>query len=71
MTEVGLRIRVDDGLRRAFISTCKANDMTAAQVLRAHMRSFVETYGADGSPVDKPLKFVEAASNDVARKVLA
>lgn len=40
--EVGLRIRVDEALRRSFIGACKAQDKTAAQVLRAFMRSFVE-----------------------------
>jgi hypothetical protein len=45
MTEVGLRIRVDDALRRDFIETCKAQDTTAAQVLRAFMRGFVEEHG--------------------------
>lgn len=45
MDEVGLRIRVDDVLRREFISTCKMRDTTAAQVLRAFMRSYVETNG--------------------------
>lgn len=45
MSEPGLRIRVDDGLRRDFIETCKAQDTTAAQVLRAFMRGFVEKHG--------------------------
>lgn len=44
-TEAGLRIRVDDALRRDFIVTCKNQDTTAAQVLRAFMRSYVEQYG--------------------------
>lgn len=43
--EAGLRIRVDDALRRDFISTCKSQDTTAAQVLRAFMRSYLEQYG--------------------------
>lgn len=47
MAEAGLRIRVDDTLRRDFIATCKANDTTAAQVLRAYMRSYLETHGAE------------------------
>ena len=45
MTEVGLRIRVDDRLRRDFIATCKSQDTTAAQVLRAFMRGYVEEHG--------------------------
>lgn len=47
MNEAGLRIRVDGALRRDFIETCKANDTTAAQALRAYMRSYVEEHGAD------------------------
>lgn len=47
MGEVGLRIRVDDALRRDFIGTCKAQDTTAAQVLRAFMRAFVERHGSE------------------------
>lgn len=45
MEEVGLRIRVDNVLRREFIATCKMRDTTAAQILRAFMRSYVETNG--------------------------
>lgn len=44
--EVGLRIRVPESLRREFVATCKAQDTTAAQVLRAFMRSYVEEHGA-------------------------
>jgi hypothetical protein len=47
MSEAGLRIRVDDSLRRDFIGTCKLQDTTAAQVLRAYMRSYVEQHGHD------------------------
>lgn len=43
--EIGLRIRVDDKLRHEFIEICKAQDITAAQVLRAFMRSYVEEHG--------------------------
>lgn len=42
MKESGLRIRVENELREAFLSTCKREDLTAAQVLRAFMRSYVE-----------------------------
>lgn len=44
MKESGLRIRVDDQLRGAFIHACKKSDLTAAQVLRAFMRNYVEQY---------------------------
>jgi hypothetical protein len=40
--ESGLRIRVENDLREAFLTTCKREDLTAAQVLRAFMRSYVE-----------------------------
>ena len=42
MAEVGLRIRVDDALRGDFVETCKLQDTTASQVLRAFMRAYVE-----------------------------
>jgi len=55
MREAGLRIRVDDTLRRDFIEACKANDTTAAQVLRACMRSYVAEHGSmEDSPRLKP-----------------
>jgi len=43
--DIGLRIRVDDKLRHDFIEICKARDTSAAQVLRAFMRSYVEQHG--------------------------
>jgi len=46
MSEAGLRIRVDDILRREFIETCKLRDATAAQVLRAYMRQYIEQFGS-------------------------
>ena len=42
--DTGLRIRVDDALRQNFIEACKSRDTTAAQVLRAFMRAYVEKY---------------------------
>lgn len=45
MAESGLRIRVDNHLRHQFIQTCKAKDATAAQVLRAFMRQYIEQFG--------------------------
>lgn len=46
MPESGLRIRVDDHLRRDFIEICRRRDTTAAQVLRAFMRTYIEEHGA-------------------------
>ena len=40
--ESGLRIRVDNELREAFIKACNSRDMKASQVLRNFMREFVE-----------------------------
>lgn len=45
MSDIGLRIRVDDQLRHDFLESCKAQDTTAAQVLRCFMRSYVEEHG--------------------------
>lgn len=42
MAENGLRIRIDDDLRTEFIQACRDEDQTAAQVLRAYMRQYVE-----------------------------
>lgn len=46
MSDIGLRIRVDDQLRHDFLESCKAQDSTAAQVLRNFMRTYVEEHGA-------------------------
>ena len=43
--DAGLRIRVEDSLRRDFIEICKGRDTTAAQVLRGFMRWYVERHG--------------------------
>jgi hypothetical protein len=40
--DVGLRIRIEERLRRDFVSTCKLQDKSAAQVLREFMRAYVE-----------------------------
>ena len=50
MKESGLRIRVENDLREAFLNTCKRADLTAAQVLRAFMRSYVEERGGGLQP---------------------
>ena len=50
MKESGLRIRVENDLREAFLTTCKSEDLTAAQVLRAFMRSYVEHRGGGLQP---------------------
>lgn len=37
-----LRIRIEPSLHQEFISTCKAKDVKASQVLRDFMRHYVE-----------------------------
>ncbi len=41
MKAVGMRIRIEPELRQAFISTCRAQDLTAALVLRSFMREYI------------------------------
>ena len=41
MKTAGLRIRVEPSLRELFVKACQANDLSAAQVLRAFMRQYV------------------------------
>ena len=48
MKDVGLRIRVQRGLREEFLKVCQAQDKPAAQVLREFMREYVA-----GSPIIK------------------
>jgi hypothetical protein len=44
----GFRLRVDDQLRREFISACRSQDRAAAQVLREFMREYVaKHYGGE------------------------
>lgn len=47
--DVGLRIRVDRGLREAFLDACKAEERHASEVLRDFMRHYAEQHsGAQG-----------------------
>lgn len=42
MKDAGMRIRVEQELRDAFVAACQKLDVPAAQVLRQHMKSVVE-----------------------------
>lgn len=42
MKNVGLRIRVERSLREGFIKACRAEDKSAAQVIREFMRGYIE-----------------------------
>jgi hypothetical protein len=39
--DVGLRLRLENDLRREFVDMCRAEGKPAAQVLRAFMRGYV------------------------------
>lgn len=59
MKDAGLRIRVQRELRERFLSVCKAQDKSAAQVLREFMRTYVAEHATDAS----------SAQDDKARPV--
>lgn len=42
MKDAGMRIRVEQELRDAFVAACQKMNVPAAQVLRQHMRVIVE-----------------------------
>lgn len=44
MKSVGLRIRIEPELRDSFIAACNENDLSAAQVLRAFMKEYVNSH---------------------------
>lgn len=45
MKDAGMRIRVEQELRDAFVAACQKMDIPAAQVLRQHMKVVVEKVG--------------------------
>ena len=45
---VAFKIRIDKGLRCAFVDACQADDQPAAQVVREFMRNFVAERSATG-----------------------
>ena len=45
MKDAGMRIRVEQELRDAFVAACQEMHIPAAQVLRQHMRVVVENAG--------------------------
>ena len=50
MKDVGLRIRIERELRRAFLEACRQQDRPAAQVIREFMRDFVAANAGDARP---------------------
>ena len=53
MKNAGLRIRLQRELREEFIEACKAEDKSAAQVLREYMRDYIESRGDRLNPVSR------------------
>jgi len=57
MKDVGLRIRIDRGLRERFLDVCRAQDKPAAQVLREFMRDYVaEHEPANDAPPQQAIR---------------
>jgi hypothetical protein len=48
--DVGLRIRVERGLRDDFLEACRLLDKPAAQVIREFMRSYVAQHDVEKRP---------------------
>lgn len=69
---VGIRIRVEEELRKAFQGACLAEQRQASDVLREFMRAFADQHGgglqaslfagSDGPPVRRALAGQEPAS---------
>ncbi len=53
---VFMQFRVEKALKKAFERVCKNNDMTASQVLRAHMRDYVQASLGQDDLFDTPKK---------------
>jgi hypothetical protein len=45
----GLRIRVEEALRDAFVEACQANHVPAAQVIRTFMRDYIAAQAQQNS----------------------
>jgi len=54
--DAGLRIRVERGLREAFVDACRAEDRHASDVLRDFMRHYAERHNATPGQMPLPLK---------------
>ncbi len=60
MKDAGMRIRVEQELRDAFVAACQKLDVPAAQVLREHMKAVV-------SKVDNGLKPTQKRKHGATR----
>jgi hypothetical protein len=60
----GFRVRVEGRLRQEFLEACRAQDRTAAQVIREFMRTFVQHhYVASQATLFDEQQFDEQQSN--------
>ena len=53
MKDAGMRIRVEQELRDAFVAACQKMDVPAAQVLREHMKTIVNKVDQTAKPTQK------------------
>ncbi len=53
MKDAGMRIRVEQELRDAFVAACQKMDVPAAQVLREHMKAIVSKVDQSSKPTQK------------------
>lgn len=53
MKDAGMRIRVEQELRDAFVAACQKLDIPAAQVLREHMKAVVSKVDETDRPIQK------------------
>lgn len=53
MKDAGMRIRVEQELRDAFVAACQKMDVPAAQVLREHMKAVVSKVDHSIKPTQK------------------
>jgi hypothetical protein len=51
-----MTFRLPSDLQAAFVAACKANDQSAAQVLRAAMRAYLETHAQPALPLEAVAK---------------
>lgn len=57
MTKTGnMTFRVEEELQAAFVAACKANDVSAAQVLRAAMREYLRKNAQGNLGLTSPAK---------------
>ena len=53
MKDAGMRIRVEQELRDAFVAACQKMDVPAAQVLREHMKAVISKVEQAANPTNK------------------